>query len=296
MDEYVKKLWKKVDEQTNELNEAKRAMRPYTEALKEVREARRQIISEQEEAAKENGMTLFAFLKSDLNIPFEQRYSELKAKEAEIEKEKKPYEETVEKIAKKITATKKQIEDYQTNNKLRQYREELEASGLSEADFRRQQILENKGTTDLVEMACYVFPDGSLIKRNDDHRFVAAYFEPGSVESNDQETALYSFINEGNIRWMPEGLTMTVSLCHPLTDEQEDAIYKIVDYAKKYAMAAPGRNIVTGKDVERSFDIDLIDANENVVKSFSYDKVHLSAKKVLDAINGKTEMHISFQR
>ena len=279
-------LLKQIEKHEEQLQVALKDVAPYKRALKENREATQKVIEDRKEAMSKAGMGFFNFLKSEANKPYEKKLKELEKEEEAIRHEMQPYEQKVEKLVNERNALKTAWENCAGALEKVRYQSELEASGLSEPDFRRAKIIDEYETTDNPKIAGYIFPDGSLIKmgeegyRGDDHRFVRAYFEPGSKEFECAEDAMWSFISEGNIRWMPEGPGLTIDTSCPLTKDQKMALYDIVDYAKT-EFGELYMDVVT-----KSGDI----------KGFRYDEKHMSVNKMLQDIQEQTRKDRGLER
>lgn len=181
---------------------------------------------------------------------------------------------TLEKLNAEIELLDTEIEAYKNSAEYVQYHKELAASGLSEADFRRQQIIDAYGTTTNPHLAGYIFPDGKMLKmgndnyRGEDHRLVREFFGPGSKEFENAEASLWAFVAEGNIRWMPEGPGISIDANCPMTRDQKMTLYDIVDYAK---------------DKHGKFYMDVVNGND--IKSFKYEDKQMSVAKITKDFN-----------
>lgn len=184
------------------------------------------------------------------------------------------HEPMLAEINREIELLDTEIEAYKNNAEYVQYHKELAASGLSEADFRRKQIIGAYGTTTNPHLAGYIFPDGKMLKmgndnyRGEDHRLVREFFEPGSKEFDNAEASLWAFVAEGNIRWMPEGSGISIDANCPMTRDQKMTLYDIVDYAK---------------DKHGKFYMDVVNGND--IKSFKYEGKQMSVAKITKDFN-----------
>ena len=135
---------------------------------------------------------------------------------------------------------------------------------MTEADLRRQRIKEDIGTTDIVEDAGFLLPDGAMISMVDKprgewergHNLLIDYYDDLKGEQDrlyeldmqgqwkdeyyDVQNELYDeavsrFLQEGNIRLVPDGPGIAICSNHKITREQKMALYDIVDYAKNDA-------------------------------------------------------------
>lgn len=205
---------------------------------------------------------------------WEEHKTKLDAIESKLQEFKEEYGETLDKLNTEIDLLTTEIDAYLNNEEYVKYHKALTASGLSEADFRRQQIIEAHGLAKAPHLAGYIFPDGTMLKmgeegyRGDDHRLVRAFFEPGSKEFNNAETSMWAFIAEGNIRWMPEGPGISIDANCPMTRDQKMALYDIIDYAKNKS---------------ESFYMDVV--NGNNIKSFKYEGKQMSVAKIAKDFN-----------
>lgn len=202
---------------------------------------------------------------------YEAKMDDMEVRRNEFFKETNP---TLDRLNEEILKLDKEISESGNNKEYAEYRSKLDNSGLSEADFRRKEIIEASGTTKDPHLAGYIFPDGSMIKmgeegfRGDDHRFVREYFAPGSKEYNDQETAMWSFIAEGNIRWKPEGPGISIDASQPITKEQKMALYDVIDYAKNRS---------------NDFYVDVVSGDK--IKSLQYERKQMSVAKIVKDFN-----------
>ena len=109
-----------------------------------------------------------------------------------------------------------------------------------EMDAHRQALIDeiseyySSPYTDNYAEAGFVFPDGQMLRmgmdgqRGEDHRIASHAYD----DISDREDALNSFINEGNIRWMPELSTMEFGVSSEPTAEQYEWIR---DVARNYS-------------------------------------------------------------
>ena len=250
-----------------EIQKLREERRKLTREQRVVSDKSNQITEEIKEKRTELKCGPFEFFKTDA-------YKELAEKRKEIEKEWTELNQKINPITEQIDKLYSECDEYVTNTEVKKYEEAIAASGLCEADYRRECILRDYETTKLPELGGYVFPDGSLIKmgedgcRGEDHRFVMSYFKPGTIESTNQEQSMWSFIAEGNMRWMPEGPGITIDARHRMTKEQKSALYDLVDYAKtKYG----------------EFYMDVV-VGDNI-KSFHYDKKQMSVGRIRKDFN-----------
>ena len=124
---------------------------------------------------------------------------------------------------------------------------------MTEADLRRQQIIDDIGTTNIIEDAGFLFPDGTLISMVEDthewvrgHCLLIGYYDNLEDEPEDEclddddrrslyDQAVNNFLNEGNLRLVPESPGFAISSTHKLTRDQKMFLYDYVDYAKNEA-------------------------------------------------------------
>ncbi len=121
---------------------------------------------------------------------------------------------------------------------------------MTEADLRREQIIDDIGTTNIIEDAGFLLPDGTMISMVDKphgewtngHHLLIDYYNNLEVDIDDEdyddslyEKAVNNFLKEGNIRLVPESPGFAISCTHKLTHEQKMVLYDIIDYAKNEA-------------------------------------------------------------
>lgn len=124
------------------------------------------------------------------------------------------------------------------NRKLEKEKKAIAESGLSEADYFRKQAVKEFGYTPYFYDAGYILPNGKMLNfsgekgkhygsRGQDHRAI------GIIYANTSGTdALNRFVNDGNIRLMPESPGFDVSAHIEPTTEQYSTIRK---FAYEYA-------------------------------------------------------------
>lgn len=110
------------------------------------------------------------------------------------------------------------------------YDAKVQESGLSMADYHRQEAVKHYGTTENFEAAAYLLPDGQMLdftegnageQRGADHRNIQTIFGPAELGQNaTQADYLNRFIEEGNIRLMPEGPGVDMSTAAKPTKAQ----------------------------------------------------------------------------
>ena len=133
-----------------------------------------------------------------------------------------------------------------------------------EMDAHRQTLVDEVSEyydspyTDNYAEAGFVFPDGQMLRmgmdgqRGEDHRIASHAYD----DISDREEALNSFINEGNIRWMPEMSTMEFGTAAEPTAEQYEWIRNVA------------RNYSTLNGMIRGIrEIDFTDADGETIES-----------------------------
>ena len=121
----------------------------------------------------------------------------------------------------------------------------VKKSGLSEADYRRERILQEYGETSDISLSGWIFPDGRMplmgdpeYGRTEDHRLVVPYFEPErrygvySYQYEGPGCAIRDFMSEGNIRWCPEA-GIDISLENEITSQQKKQIIRALKYLSR---------------------------------------------------------------
>lgn len=259
----VETIEERIAQKQAEIEALREEKAPYLKERALIEEERRLQSSLRKQKREELGMGPFEFAKSDV-------YKEMKAQEASLDNKWNAVNDTINSYAEKIDRLQDEIQDILDNKNIDKYEKDLKDSGLSEPDFRRQEILESMGTTTEPKLGGYVFPDGSMIKmgngsRDDDHRFVRSFYNPSSREFNNQEEAMWSFISEGNIRWMPEGYGISVDINNPITRDQKMTLYDLVDYTEKAG---------------RTFYMDIAN-NGKVIQSFQYEGKQMNVQKIM---------------
>ncbi|MEE0930553.1 MAG: hypothetical protein UIM53_06090 [Acutalibacteraceae bacterium] len=209
------------------------------------------------------GAKLSDFSKSDINQAFKKKYREL-------DDEIKSISERIAEYNKAIQKEAEQKHNDVLKEKAKEFYAAVEASGLSEENYRREKIIQDMGTTTLPEHGGYIFPDGEMIKMGDtairdvDHRFVVNYFSPDAGFDKCPENAKWAFIAEGNIRWMPEGPGISIDVNQPMTTDQKMTLYDALDYAKQ---------------TKAQFYVDVFDKGERV-QSFFYEGAQINMAKI----------------
>lgn len=143
----------------------------------------------------------------------------------------------------------------------REEEEAIKRSGLSEADYFRKQAIKKFGYTPYFVDGGYILPNGKMLNfsgekgkhfgtRGQDHRAISIIY----ADTTGTE-AMIRFINEGNIRMMPESPGVEISNVHKPSSEQYKTIRNL---AQKYA------------DNDYFF-VDFADSNGDVVGSLQYD-------------------------
>ncbi|MBQ9662206.1 MAG: hypothetical protein IJV40_03525 [Oscillospiraceae bacterium] len=105
-------------------------------------------------------------------------------------------------------------------------RQAIEASGLSEEEYFRKLAIKEFGYTSNLREAGYLLPNGKMLNfsgekgrhagyRAEDHRAISRVFA-----NSEGTAALVRFVNQGNIRMMPEAPGFDVSAAHEPTAEQ----------------------------------------------------------------------------
>ena len=116
----------------------------------------------------------------------------------------------------------------QTQQKV--YNAKVQESGLSIADYHRQEAVKHYGTTENFEAAAYLLPDGKMLdftegnageQRGADRRNIQTVFGPAELGQNAvQADYLTRFMEEGNIRLMPESPGVDLSAAAKPTKAQ----------------------------------------------------------------------------
>lgn len=155
----------------------------------------------------------------------------------------------------------KELENNRKNDALKEEKEAIEKSGLSEADYFRKQAVKEFGYTPYFYDAGYITPNGKMLNfsgekgkhygsRGEDHRAIGTIY----AESSGTD-ALNRFIRDGNIRIMAESPGLDMSTLTEPTKEQYATIRK---FASEYA----------GKEF---FNVDFTDESGKVIGSLTYE-------------------------
>ncbi len=178
--------------------------------------------------------------------------------------EESGYTELVEKkksLQDELDNLRKQYSENITNQAIQKEKEAIAKSGLSESDYFRKLAEKEFGYTPYFYDAGYIVPNGKMLNfsgekgrhygsRGQDHRAIGVVY--ANVEGSQ---ARLKFMGEGNVRIMPESPGLDISSSVEPTTEQYSTIRKFVrEYAK-----------------EEYFNIDLTDANGNVVGNYEYE-------------------------
>lgn len=158
-----------------------------------------------------------------------------------------------------------------------------------EAGARRKQTLEKFGTTKDWNETGYILKGGEQLNfrggaeyshRSVDHREVAEFFDEEGITPSE---AMVNFINEGNIRIMPETPGMTIAMGTTISDAQEKALSRYI--SRK------------GNDY---FLVDIVNANGDNLDTLSYER-NARPEKVISDIRyylehgGKREESVTAQ-
>ena len=166
----------------------------------------------------------------------------------------------------------RKAEEDRVNEAVTLERKAIEESGLSEADYFRKQAVKEFGYTPYFYDAGYIVTNGKMLNfsgekgkhfgsRGQDHRAIETIY--ATTERTD---ALNRFINEGNIRIVPESPGIDVSAATEPTSEQYATIKKFL-----YQYADKGY-----------FSIDISDNSGKVVGSLEYENRIFPAKVIDD--------------
>lgn len=140
-----------------------------------------------------------------------------------------------------------------------------------EADARRKQVLEKFGTTKDWNETGYILKGGEQLNfrggaeyghRSVDHREVAEFFGEEGITPSE---AMVDFINEGNIRTMPETPGMTIAMGTTISDAQEKSLSRYI--SRK------------GNDY---FLVDIVNANGDNLDTLSYERNARPEKVISD--------------
>ncbi len=156
---------------------------------------------------------------------------------------------------------RKDAEEARITEALDEERKAIEKSGLSEADYFRKQAVKEFGYTPYFYDAGYIVPNGKMLNfsgekgkhfgsRGQDHRAIGTIYA-----DTDGTAALNRFVNDGNIRIVPESPGFDVSATVEPTKEQYATIRRFI-----YESANKGY-----------FSIDISDKDGRVVGSLEYE-------------------------
>ena len=160
-----------------------------------------------------------------------------------------------------LEALRKSAEETRVSEALEAERKAIEESGLSEADYFRKQAVKEFGYTPYFYDAGYITTNGKMLNfsgekgqhfgsRGQDHRAIGAIYA-----DTDGTAALNRFVNDGNIRIVPESPGLDLSATTEPTKEQYATIRKFI-----YQYANQGY-----------FSIDISDQDGRVVGSLEYE-------------------------
>lgn len=156
-----------------------------------------------------------------------------------------------------ISSGTTQLDSQQDEKTLADYSRAVEASGLSEEDYRRKEAHDEFGYTTNFKEAGYMLPDGKLLDfsgkreggprgyRSMDHRSISRIYPSLNSDDGMGTDKLIRFVSEGNIRLMPELPGIEISAEKPLTNEQYSGIRRMIqtladDYMSVDIMAEKG--------------------------------------------------------
>ena len=137
-----------------------------------------------------------------------------------------------------LEKSRKKAEEDRVSEAVEKERKAIEESGLSEADYFRKQAVKEFGYTPYFYDAGYIVTNGKMLNfsgekgkhygsRGQDHRAIETIY--ANTERTD---ALNRFVNEGNIRIVPESPGIDISSVVEPTKEQYATIKKFLyDYA-----------------------------------------------------------------
>ena len=152
-------------------------------------------------------------------------------------------------------------------------------SDKEKAEEHRQKAIEEFGYTPYFYDAGYILPDGEMLNlsgekgkhfgsRGEDHRIIQSIFEEGELKGEYQSEGMVQFMNEGNLRIMPETPGIDISLEVEPTIDQYTIIQKFIsDYGFR----------------KRYFNVDFSSKNGDNVDSIEYDG-NVRASKVINDI------------
>ena len=156
---------------------------------------------------------------------------------------------------------RKSAEEARANEALEAERIAIEKSGLSESDYFRKKAVKEFGYTPYFYDAGYIVANGKMLNfsgekgrhfgsRGQDHRAIGTIYA-----ETDGTAALNRFVNDGNIRIVPESPGFDVSATIEPTKEQYATIRKFIyEYANK-----------------GYFSVDISDKDGRVVGSLQYE-------------------------
>lgn len=172
---------------------------------------------------------------------------------------------------------------------------------MKEADLRRENMIDEYGTTTIIEDAGFLFPDGTLISMVDEpqsgwtrcHALLALECYDALLEEHDElhclknddekwdrieeieNKALENFLEEGNIRLVPDSPGFAISSTHKITKDQKMFLYDYVDYVKNEA-----------SQWSEQFYID-IHKPDGTIDYLAYDIDKLSVQRIMRDIENK---------
>ena len=160
-----------------------------------------------------------------------------------------------------VQRLQKELNDYVEKRELAEEKKKIDASGLTENEWRRKEAIDEFGYTTNFREAGYLLPDGKMLnfcgskgqhtgQRGNDHRSIGAVY--ATKQGSD---AMVDFMAGGNIRVMAETPGIDINSSTEPTSDQYAAIRAM---ARRFAG-------------EEYFNVDFTDARGNTVDSIEYD-------------------------
>ena len=159
--------------------------------------------------------------------------------------------------------TSKTYDTYVEQKNVQEEQEKIAASGLSEPDWRRKEAVKEFGYTANVNEAGYMLPNGKMLNftgekgkhygyRGQDHRAIGTIYASREKQFT---AAMNAFMNDGNIRLMPESPGIDLSNAIEPTPEQYSGI----------------RSMIRSLANKEYFSVDFSDQNGNNIGSLEYE-------------------------
>jgi len=226
--------------------------------LEKARARRDKASQRADELKKESEKWVEKILAAQKNGTLDKVMKEYKSFDVEYAKAKKEYSDAYDEAEK---ARKAYEAEYETNEKEKE-RKEIEKSGMSEADWRRNKAVQYYGYTEDFREAGYMLPNGKCLNfcgskgqhygmRGNDHRDIAGMYAAPSYGGSKE---MVRFMSDGNIRVMAESPGVDISTAMEPTSEQYRQIERMAD---RFAR-------------EEYFSVDLTDENGRTVGNLEY--------------------------